>query len=695
MFPCQDTPLVKETDKAPCAGVMWREQSTANAATIRAWWSRMPGAIPAIDLAKSNLMVMDLDRRRDGPDGVNHFCELALAHGDALDNMPVVTTPGRGFHVYYRQPAGLALGNAEGSLKGKGINVRGQGGYVIAPGALRSDGQGWKQESNTPDLVTAFATGSIPALPEWLRNLITARSSITVAQPPGTSWAPPSARERAYAAEGLKGEALKVSKSPPGTRNNALNESAFTVGTLIPHYGLNRDEAETVLGAAALTAGLRRDEIAKTLKSGLDSGIKSPRLPLPTQVILDGVRDFAEQGKRHFESRTKPPALRSVSGDHAVVHRVSDVRAEPVRWLWQDRFAIGKLSILAGDPGVAKSQLTLFVAAKVSTGAPWPNDDGRPSIGNVVILSCEDDIADTVRPRLEVAGADLARVYVIEAIEQETGGRRGFSLTNDLLHLERTLDNVGDVALVIVDPVSAYLGGTDTHKNSDVRAALAPLQELAARRGIAVLAVSHFNKSAGQGKSINAITGSGAFVAASRATFLVTKDDNDPTLRLFVQAKNNLADAAGLSFRSRLGTTANGIKAPYVEFEIGTTSITADQAVGQIDWSEDRSAIDEAKDFLKEALADGAVSSKVLLAHSKELGISEKTLRRAAKSIGVLIRKEGFSDGWVWSFPVAPNGFQNLFATPKMAKANEDGQSKAVGIFGAEWPSSVRKENGS
>ena len=410
---------------------------------------------------------------------------------------------------------------------------------------------------------------------------------------------------------------------------------------------MSREEAEVALSVAALAAGLERDEITKTLKSGLDSGMKNPRLPLPTPEILDGVRDFIEQGNRHFASRTKPTALRSISGDHAVVHRVSDVQAEPVRWLWQDRFAIGKLSILAGDPGVAKSQLTLFVAAKVTTGAPWPNDDGRPSIGSVVILSCEDDIADTVRPRLEVAGADLARVHIIEAIEQETGGRRGFSLTKDLLHLEETLNNVGDVSLVIVDPVSAYLGGTDTHKNADVRSALAPLQELAARRGIAVLAVSHFNKSAGQGKSINAITGSGAFVAASRATFLVTKDDNDPTLRLFVQAKNNLADAAGLSFRTKLGTTANRIKAPYVEFEIGTTSITADQAVGQMDWSEDRSAIDEAKEFLKTVLANAAVSSKALLAHAKELGISEKTLRRAAKLIGVLILRRGFQmDGF-------------------------------------------------
>ena len=323
MFPCQDTPLVKETDKAPCSGVMWREQSTNSAVMIRAWWSWLPAAIPAIDLAKSNLIVIDLDRRPDGPDGVNHFRELARAHGDALDNMPVVATSSGGFHVYYRQPPGLALGNAEGALKGKGINVRGKGGYVIAPGALRSDGRGWRPESKTPDLVTAFAASNIPPLPDWLRNLITAeRVPIAFAQRSETSRTPPSAKERAYAARALEDEARKVSETPQGMRNNTLNASAFVVGTLIPHYGLSREEAETALTAAALAAGLEREEIAKALKSGLDSGMKNPRSPLPALETRAGVRDFIEQGKKRFESRAQ--------GAHA-----------PDRWDSPDLFLLG------------------------------------------------------------------------------------------------------------------------------------------------------------------------------------------------------------------------------------------------------------------------------------------------------------------------------------------------------------------
>jgi putative DNA primase/helicase len=354
----------------------------------------------------------------------------------------------------------------------------------------------------------------------------------------------PTERERAYARQALADEVAKLAAMQPGSgRNQGLNDGSLRMGGMIAAGWIDRKIVEDALWEASRINGYRAkdgDQAAwNTMQSGLTAGMKNPHPPLLAH----------------------PTAPRSASGDRAVVRRVADVHAEPVRWLWPGRFAIGKLSILAGDPGVAKSQLTLFMAAKVTTGASWPNDEGRPQIGSVVILSCEDDIADTVRPRLEVAGADLARVNVIEAIEQKNGGRRAFSLTSDLLQLERLLDKLGDVMLVIVDPISAYLGGTDTHKNADVRAALAPLQELAARRDIAVVAVSHFTKNAGQGKSINAITGSGAFVAASRATFLVTKDDNDPTLRLFVQAKNNLADAPGLSFRSKLGMTASSIQA--------------------------------------------------------------------------------------------------------------------------------------
>ena len=167
-------------------------------------------------------------------------------------------------------------------------------------------------------------------------------------------------------------------------------------------------------------------------------------------------------------------------GDALVIRRVSDVEAKPVRWLWPNRFALGKVSILAGDPGLGKSQLTNYLAAQVSNGGTWPNGEGWAERGDVIILSCEDDLADTIRPRLEAARADLTRVHVIEAIMSDDGKRRGFRLTDDLQRLERALQVLhGTARLVVIDPITAYMGKTDSHKVADVRA---------------VSAVNQFNK---------------------------------------------------------------------------------------------------------------------------------------------------------------------------------------------------------
>jgi len=124
---------------------------------------------------------------------------------------------------------------------------------------------------------------------------------------------------------------------------------------------------------------------------------------------------------------------------------------------------------------------------------------------------------DTIRPRLEAIGADLKQVHVIEAVRTGEAQSRGFSITADLAKLEAAVRAIPGVRLVTVDPITAYLGGTDTRRTSDVRAALGPLQGLAAQYGVAVVAVSHLNKAAGGGKSVNAVTGSGAFVCRCKS----------------------------------------------------------------------------------------------------------------------------------------------------------------------------------
>jgi hypothetical protein len=165
-----------------------------------------------------------------------------------------------------------------------------------------------------------------------------------------------------------------------------------------------------------------------------------------------------------------------------ITRRVSDVESKPVRWLWPYRIPRGKLTIIAGHPGLAKSQVTCYLAARVTAGGAWPDSGGQAAGGaQVVILTAEDDVADTVRPRLEAAGADLSRVHIADGVIRGYSGdgtrhQRQFSLESDLVALNAKLAELKRVELVVIDPISAYLGTIDSHVNAEVRGALGPVK---------------------------------------------------------------------------------------------------------------------------------------------------------------------------------------------------------------------------
>ncbi len=354
-----------------------------------------------------------------------------------------------------------------------------------------------------------------------------------------------------------------------------------------------------------------------------------------------------------------PSATPAVSGP--VLTSLADVKPEPVKWLWPSRFAIGKLTLLAGDPGLGKSFITLDMAARVSKGDGWPDfpaSTGRP--GGVVLLNAEDDLADTIRPRLDAAGADVSRIKALVAVKHfdfEAGGEKQhpFNLTQDLAALEQAVQDVADCRLVIIDPISAYLGRTDSHKNAEIRGLLAPLSELAARHGVALVAVTHLRK--GEGPAMYRAMGSLAFVAAARAAFAVTKDKDDPTgqRRLMLPVKNNLGnDRTGLAYR--LVDTFSANRQPVVKWEADPVEISADEALrpdnGRGDG--DTSALDEAKDWLQDALVNGPRPVKEILVQTRHDGISKRTLDRAKKTLNVAVSKKGFNAGWTWRLPGAP-----------------------------------------
>jgi len=331
------------------------------------------------------------------------------------------------------------------------------------------------------------------------------------------------------------------------------------------------------------------------------------------------------------------------------IEKASDVKIRPIKWLWPGVLALGKLVIIAGDPGLGKSQVCICLCAIVSSGGKWPASEENCVKGSVIILSAEDGAEDTIVPRLKAVNADLENIYIVHAVKIGKGKERAFDLTRDVEQLRYTLNSIENVRLVVVDPISAYLGKTDSHRNSEVRAALTPVIEFAEEIGACLLCVTHLNKG-GQGNALSRVTGSIAFTAAARASFLVSRDNDDHDLRLMLPLKNNLAkDTLGFGYRIE-EKNLSGIDTSCVTWEKANVNLSAEDVLSTEGHSEDNKGM--AEEFLLQELADGSeVPCKTLYEKAKVLEITPKVLWIAKNKLGVRSEKLGFNEGWAWHLP--------------------------------------------
>lgn len=331
---------------------------------------------------------------------------------------------------------------------------------------------------------------------------------------------------------------------------------------------------------------------------------------------------------------------------------MTDVQAKQVEWLWNGRFALGKVSVVAGNGGLGKSTILCDLAARTSTGADWPDGSANSCKGSVLILAAEDAADDTIKPRLAAAGADMSKVFSISAVrESENGIRRSFNLQADLARLEKEIQKIGDVRLVIVDPVSSYLGKVDSHKNADVRSVLEPAGRLAERRKVALVFNNHFSKGAGDANS--RVIGSVAFVNQARAAFIVTPDADDETRLLFIPSKMNIA-ARGEGLAYRIGgyvAKVDGVEisTSQICWESSPVSMSADAALAAIADEKNGSALDDAAAFLQVTLADGPVAANEVKRLANEAGVAWATIRRAkAGIVEIKPGPVGTKDRWKW-----------------------------------------------
>ncbi|MFL5245821.1 MAG: AAA family ATPase [Gemmataceae bacterium] len=325
----------------------------------------------------------------------------------------------------------------------------------------------------------------------------------------------------------------------------------------------------------------------------------------------------------------------------------SELTARPIDWLWPRWLPSGKLVLLDGDPDQGKSLLTLDWAARLTTGRPWP--DGAPlnRPESVVLLAGEDNLLDTVSPRLLAAGADLSRVHVLRVGPDAAGQLRAPQFPAEAALVRETIEET-QARLVIADPLLAYLpAGLN---GPQVRQALTPLADIAQETGATLVMVRHLTKNDRHHTALHRGAGSIQVVACARVGLLVGRHPEEPDLRLLACFKNNLTEKPPtLSYRIR-----DHASRPVIDWA-GSVPLSADDlALGN--GERYGSSVARAIEFLREMLTSQALPRQQVALHAQDVGVSRATLKRACLKLRVVAYQiwEENHNVWYWRLPTAP-----------------------------------------
>jgi putative DNA primase/helicase len=293
---------------------------------------------------------------------------------------------------------------------------------------------------------------------------------------------------------------------------------------------------------------------------------------------------------------------------------LSSIARTRVDWLWPDFVPLGKFTDVAGEMGQGKSLFTLWLAAQVTS---------REVPGSVLLYAAEDDYGDTIRPRLEAAHADLTRIH------------RVTDHALDANALSSYCDDLGDVALVIADPISAYISG-NVWKTPDVRRFLTPLTELAQKRRFALVGIQHLNRG-DHGEALDRIADARGFPQVARSVLAWGPDPNDPddesgSLKVIAVAKGNLVHGRPAA-AFRIETHGESVRVTH----LGGSTASANDVVAN---AEARTLTQQAADWLCSYLASGPVEQRQVVDAARDAGITEKPLRMARKLVAVSERRD-------------------------------------------------------
>jgi hypothetical protein len=607
----------------------------------------------------------------DITDAYDEWCDNLKARGisSLLDRVSLTRTPRPGVHVCYRAEAvGPNRRLAQRRIDGQWTTLcetRGEGGYVLAPGsppACHPRGSAYEPMGGVPltDL-TPLGAGCREALlsaarllsPRRIENAQGIRPS-TLFNQSGPSWEallepagwvkcgehrgvqhwrrPGKRHDGTSATVGAcyskTGEELFYvfsTKAAPFEPNVAYNK--FAVFALLHHGGDWRKAALSLRGARGVERGARSVE-----RGAPDTTAVEPS-------TLSAARSTLRA------SRSAPGAPRNEEGLQILT--LAGAKPLTVRWLWYPWLPCGALTLLDGDPGLGKSTLTLDLAARLSRGDRFPDDEpgsNEPAAdaGHVLLLSAEDDVHRTILPRLQAAGADLDRVHVLTHVHDQAGDR----LPQLPWDLADALAGLPPVKLVVIDPLMAFLGMEfDACKDQHVRRCLHALSKLAEQYQTTLLLVRHLNKTAGP-QALYRGSGSIGILGAARACLLAGRDPEQEGQVVLAMNKCNLAPTP-VSLGYTLETVANVSRLKW----LGPVCWQANDLVGKP--AKERPA-DACAAYVREILEQGPREARVLEALCAARGWTKNIYQRARQQANVQATKLDFQGKWMCHLPGRP-----------------------------------------
>lgn len=659
-------------------GCAWGK--TTDADEVRRDFKRWPQAgIGIATGAYSKFFVVETDTvEGHGVDGAAALQALEAEHG-LLPETLMAESPTGSVHRYFKHPGGVKITNA--TLM-PGVDVKGDGGMVIAPPSERP-GKGTYRWLNS---------NIIAEPPDWLLTRVTASNEAT---------STPNEDKQADIEQVI--EALALIPNDDKVKRDAW----ITIG-----MATHAATAGSADGLAAFQVWSRRHEDYNEGNTALAwKGFKPKRIGAGTLIYEakkawpgweddpdaeTAIKEFAavfrgeqppadKQPGEAERGQPQPPKQSSIS-KKATRHSEPDFKLDLLHganlapkkqeWLWPGRIPFGTLSLLISVPDMGKSHIFLDICARVTTGNNLPPNAESPIYQprSVLIVCTEDRVEYTLVPRLMAAKADMQRVHILRCLRSKDGNQRGLDLTQDVQRIKTCLDENTEIALIVFDPISEFLGAKiDGHSNTAVRAVLGQLMDLLDKSNVAALGVSHLPK-VKSGAVQTASIGSIGFSACARSSLLVVDEEEpmldengDPTneteltgRKLLTVNKGNLAapeDRQTLAFRLEPATLPmphDNITVARVAWD-GVKEITA-QELWRDKPKQQSTQKTEAIKFIKQAMRDPKQPSGYRNRLSTEIekeadaaGISATTLKRAKNDLGV--RSEQEKGIWSWIVP--------------------------------------------